>query len=109
MGAAFAASATLQKEAPARRHSEATWTRPWPRFPQTEHTRSVPIKKSAHGRLQLLRYAGWLLAREHQMRRRVRRGALDDAKAQLAQVQAGEERFPLPQHDRRKGQVHVVD
>ena len=59
--------------------------------------------------MPLLGYAGSLLAREHQMRRRIRRGALDDTKAQLAQVQAGEERFPLAQHDWRKGQVHLVD
>ena len=47
MSAAFAASATLQKEATARRHSGATWTRPWPGFPQIEDIQSVPIKKSA--------------------------------------------------------------
>ena len=62
-----------------------------------------PSKQFSHtlGRLQLLRYAGWFLAREHQMRSRVSRGTLDDAKAKLAQIQAGEERFPLAEHDRR--------
>ena len=60
-----------------------------------------PPPVPACGRLQLLRYAGWFLAREHQMRSRVSRGTLDDAKAKLAQIQAGEERFPLAEHDRR--------